>query len=45
MSDISDHGGEWRERAMTDMVRWSVRLNAEALMEGRGEFVDQYPDE
>jgi GR25 family glycosyltransferase involved in LPS biosynthesis len=47
MSDISDHGGEWREKAVTDMVRWSVRLNAEALMEGREEegFVDQYPDE
>jgi hypothetical protein len=47
MSDISDHGrnGEFRETAMTDMVRWSVRLNADALMEGRTDFVDQYPDE
>jgi hypothetical protein len=26
---------------MTDMVRWSVRLNAVALLE---EMVDQYPD-
>jgi hypothetical protein len=47
MSDIGDHGknNEFREKAMTDMVRWSVRLNAEALMEGRTDFVDQYPDE
>jgi hypothetical protein len=30
---------------MTDMVRWSVRLNADALLEGRTDFVDQYPDE
>ena len=47
MSDIGTHGknGEVRETAMTDMVRWSVRLNAEALLEGRTDFVDQFPDE
>jgi hypothetical protein len=45
MSDIGDHGDEYNEKAMTDMVRWSVRLNAEALMEGRTDFWDQYPDE
>ncbi|KAK4238965.1 glycosyltransferase [Achaetomium macrosporum] len=44
MSDIGDHGDEWRETPMTDMIRWSVRLNADALLEGRGEFVDQFPD-
>ncbi len=46
MSDISNHGGHggFREKALTDMVRWSVRLNADALMEGRTDFVDQYPD-
>lgn len=46
-SDISNHGqnGEFNEKALTDMVRWSVRLNAEALMEGRTDFVDQWPDE
>jgi len=27
------------------MVRWSVRLNADALMDGRTDFVDQFPDE
>lgn len=44
MSDNEDHGDGFRDSAMTDMVRWSVRLNAEALMEGRTDFVDQYPD-
>jgi hypothetical protein len=45
-SDIGAADGEFRERAMTDMVRWSVRLNAAVLMEGRVEdVVDQYPDE
>ena len=29
---------------MTDMIRWSVRLNAETLLEGGKEMVDQYPD-
>ncbi|KAK4155737.1 glycosyltransferase [Chaetomidium leptoderma] len=45
MSDIGDHGDEWRDDAMTDMVRWSVRLNADQLLDGGTEFVDQYPDE
>ncbi|KAF4783518.1 hypothetical protein HER10_EVM0010984 [Colletotrichum scovillei] len=45
MSDIGDHGGGFREASMTDMVRWSVRLNADALLEGRTDFVDQYPDD
>ena len=43
-SDISDHGEGWQEKAHTRVVRWSVRMNAEALMEGRTDFVDQYPD-
>jgi hypothetical protein len=43
-SDIGNHGDGYREKAMTDMVRWSVRLNADALMEGRTDFVDQFPD-
>ncbi|KAH6635969.1 hypothetical protein F5144DRAFT_591275 [Chaetomium tenue] len=45
MSDIGDHGDGWRERGMTDMVRWSVRLNAEVLLEGGTEFGDQFPGE
>lgn len=45
-SDIGKHGktGEWRKTALTDMVRWSVRLNVDRLMDGSEEFVDQYPD-
>ncbi|KAF6805488.1 hypothetical protein CSOJ01_09487 [Colletotrichum sojae] len=45
MSDIGNHGDGFRETAMTDMVRWSVRLNADALLEGRTDFFDQYPDD
>ncbi|OLN83285.1 Procollagen galactosyltransferase 1 [Colletotrichum chlorophyti] len=45
MSDIGNHGDGYRENSMTDMVRWSVRLNADALLEGRKDFVDQYPDD
>ncbi|KAI0104273.1 hypothetical protein GGR51DRAFT_522185 [Nemania sp. FL0031] len=42
-SDISDHGeGDQEER--TELLRWSVRMNAKALLDGRTDFVDQYPD-
>lgn len=43
-SDIGNHGDEWEERAMTDMIRWSVRLNAEYLMDpwGTTELVEQF---
>lgn len=44
MSDIGNHGGDYRKEAMTDMVRWSVRLNADAIIDGRTDFVEQYPD-
>ncbi|KAK2035018.1 hypothetical protein LX32DRAFT_716126 [Colletotrichum zoysiae] len=44
MSNIGNHDG-FRETSMTDMVRWSVRMNADALLEGRTDFVDQYPDD
>ncbi|KAK2018131.1 hypothetical protein LZ32DRAFT_634993 [Colletotrichum eremochloae] len=43
MSDIGIHDG-FRETSMTDMVRWSVRLNADVLLDGRTDFIDQYPD-
>ncbi|KAH9987114.1 glycosyltransferase family 25 protein, partial [Xylariaceae sp. FL0662B] len=45
-SDMEDHGDGFREKGYTDMVRWSVRLNADALLEGGNEsdFEDQYPD-
>ncbi|RYP74246.1 hypothetical protein DL769_004067 [Monosporascus sp. CRB-8-3] len=42
-SDISDHGEGYQEEA-TKVVRWSVRMNAEALIEDRTDFVDQWPD-
>ncbi|GKT61373.1 glycosyltransferase family 25 protein [Colletotrichum tofieldiae] len=44
-SNIRDNGSGFRETSMTHMVRWSVRLNADALLEGRTDFVDQYPDD
>lgn len=44
LSDIGDHGDDFRETASTDMVRWSVRMNADALLEGRTDFWDGYPD-
>ena len=43
-SDIGDHGDGWREHGMTDMVRWSTRLNADAILDGATEFHDQYPN-
>jgi hypothetical protein len=45
LSDVENHGGGFRPTARTDMVRWSVRLNADALLEGKTDFVDQYPDD
>ncbi|KAF3807720.1 hypothetical protein GCG54_00007453 [Colletotrichum gloeosporioides] len=45
MSDIGNHGDGFRDQSMTDMVRWSVRLNADALLDGQTDFVDQYPDD
>ncbi|KAK3935647.1 hypothetical protein QBC46DRAFT_396970 [Diplogelasinospora grovesii] len=43
-TDIGDHGDGFREKALTDMTRWSVMLNADILLEGRTDFVDQFPD-
>ncbi|KAM3438609.1 hypothetical protein MY4824_003148 [Beauveria thailandica] len=45
MSDIGDHKGAYRTEPMTDMVRWSVRLNSALILDGRTDYVDQYPDE
>lgn len=44
LSDIGDHGDDFRDKAVTDMVRWSVRMNADALLEGRTDFWEGYPD-
>lgn len=43
-SDISDHGKGYREIAHTDVLRWSTRMNWDVLLEGRMDFVDQWPD-
>ncbi|KAL0943085.1 uncharacterized protein CTRU02_200972 [Colletotrichum truncatum] len=45
MSDIGNHGDGFRETSMSDMIRWSVRLNADAILEGKTEYADQYPDD
>ncbi|KAJ4163380.1 hypothetical protein LMH87_005114 [Akanthomyces muscarius] len=45
MSDIGDHEGEFRKQPMTDMVRWSVRLNSDLIIDGRTDYVEQYPDQ
>ncbi|KAI1747979.1 hypothetical protein F4782DRAFT_519146 [Xylaria castorea] len=42
-SDISDHGGGEQEEK-TEVLRWSVKMNTEALLDGRIDLVDQYPD-
>lgn len=43
-SDITDHGGGWRDRPHTNVLRWSVRMNAGELIDGGAEFEDQWPD-
>ncbi|KAI9166370.1 hypothetical protein HJFPF1_02470 [Paramyrothecium foliicola] len=44
-SDISDDRGEgFRQESMTRMLRWSVRLNAGLMIDGRTDYEDQYPD-
>ncbi|KAM3427979.1 hypothetical protein MY4824_009094 [Beauveria thailandica] len=41
-SNIGDHGSEYQADPYTDMVQWSVRLNADAIMDGKTEFEDHY---
>ena len=43
-SEISDHGNASIELAFTEAIRLSVRVNLERLLEGREDFVDQFPD-
>lgn len=43
-SNIGNHPPEWRKEAGTDMIKWSVRLNAEELIRGGTMFKDQLPD-
>lgn len=42
-SNIGTHGGGYRKESMTDMVQWSVRLHADAILEGTRNYTDQYP--
>ena len=41
-SNIGDHGAEYQAEPHTDMIQWSVRLNADAIMDGKTEFQDLY---
>lgn len=43
-SDIEDHGAEYREKAETLNIRWSVRMNMGRLLKGETEYEDQWPD-
>jgi len=43
-SDISSHGTEYREKAMTEVIRWAVRMNTRVLLDGKTDFEDQFPD-
>jgi hypothetical protein len=43
-SDIGDHGDGYRDKGNTDMVKWSVRLNADRLLEGETEMWDALPN-
>ncbi|KAB5566798.1 glycosyltransferase family 25 protein [Coniochaeta sp. 2T2.1] len=42
-SDISGHGG-MQEKPETHEIRYSVRLNAEEILAGGTNYVDQFPD-
>ncbi|KAH9899014.1 hypothetical protein F4778DRAFT_771608 [Xylariomycetidae sp. FL2044] len=42
-SDISDHGEGYQEEG-TEVIRTSVRMNVNALLEGGKELLDQHPD-
>ncbi|OAQ59068.2 glycosyltransferase family 25 protein [Pochonia chlamydosporia 170] len=43
-SNIGDHGDGYRQKALTDMIRLSVRLNAEVILNGSTAYIDQFPD-
>ena len=44
-SDITDYGDEVRTEAEAPMLRWSVRMNRETLLDGSRNFTDQFPDQ
>jgi hypothetical protein len=43
-SDISDFGDDYNERATTDNIRWSVRVNFPKLIGDGTDYIDSYPD-
>ncbi|KAG9230994.1 hypothetical protein BJ875DRAFT_430610 [Amylocarpus encephaloides] len=43
-SDITSHGTDNRDKASSQNLRWSVKLNYKALLAGETDFVDQFPD-
>lgn len=43
-SDIKEGPAGFRTEGETAMIRWSVRLNAEKLIESEPDLVDQWPD-
>ncbi|KEY66770.1 hypothetical protein S7711_11173 [Stachybotrys chartarum IBT 7711] len=42
-SDIGNHGEGFNEKSKTDMIRWSVRLNVDNILDGN-DMWDQLPD-
>jgi hypothetical protein len=44
-SDITPHGKGYQKTAHSDVLRWSTRMNWDVLLDGRTDFVDQWPDE
>jgi len=44
-SDVSPEGeGGYRDKGGTANIRWSVRMNMDQILEGRTDYLDQYPD-
>jgi hypothetical protein len=43
-SDNSDHGNAYQGKAFSINIRWSARLNVDALLTGSTDFDDQFPD-
>jgi hypothetical protein len=42
-SEVGEQSDDFSETSMTDMIRWSVRLNVHALADGRKDYKDQFP--
>jgi hypothetical protein len=43
-SDITSHGDDYQDKALTLNIQWSVRMNVEKLLRGEKTFDDQYPN-